>query len=96
MEAKRFYKWICILNLVIFLMIAIIFVPYFGKEWGDKYFAGIRTIILCIHYMVHTLFLCVHCKLMIRKSFWIIISVSAHIYITYKLIPISLFFWTYI
>lgn len=94
MGLKKIYKWICIFNLLIVLIIAVIYIPYFGKEWGDSYFAGIRTFILCIHYVIHTLFLCLHSRLIAEKSVWLIASVSAHVWITYTLIPISVFFWT--
>lgn len=94
MGLKKVYKWICIINLLIVFMIAVMYVPYFGKEWGESYFAFIRTVILCIHYLIHTLFLCLHCRLIAKRSVWLIVSVPAHVWITYHIIPLSIFFWT--
>lgn len=97
MESKRIYIWIAAINLMIAVLMAIKTVPYFGSEWGDGYFAWIRTIVLCVHYTIHTSFLCLHCWLIIKKYFWLLpASVPAHIWLTYKMIPLSIFFWTYI
>jgi len=86
-------------TLVVCAVIAVRYIPYGGDNYGDGYFAFARTCVLAFHYVFHTGFLVLHTFLISKKSkatLWLLLSITAHVFLTLQSIHLSVFFWTYI
>ncbi len=92
---RRVYLIIWIVTTAAALVIALTCIPYFGNDWGDTYFVWIRTGVLLVSWLFHSLFISFHYHLYTRpKKLWIIISISVHIALTVLSFPFAIFCWT--
>ena len=95
---KNAYIKIALATLVPYIIFALINIPYFGQEWGDGYYAGVRTLILSIHYWITIFYFSIYIyfwkKKKILLKLLIIPIFLMQIFLFIKLYPMCYLFWT--
>lgn len=79
------------------IILAFIEIPYFEEntlQTGAGYFSFIRTVVLLISWLFHSLFLSAHYRFLCTKKKYLVISIVLHILLTVLTIPYGIFFWT--
>lgn len=99
MEQKRPYVIIWCATTAAALLLALIDIPYFEEntlQTGAGYFSFIRTVVLLISWLFHSLFLSAHYRFWSKNKILFAISTVLHIVLTVLTIPYRIFLWTYI
>lgn len=90
---KNMYVKICLCTLIPFLVFALSFIPFFGKEYGDSYYVWSRSIVLSTHYWVAVLYFCRYYYLWKSKKLLIIPTLILQILLFICFFKLSYFFW---
>ena len=99
MRSKRPYVIIWCATAAAALFLALIDIPYFEEntlQTGAGYFSFIRTVVLLISRLFHSLFLSAHYRFWNANKKLFAVSIALHIILTVLTMPFGIFFWTYI